>query len=128
MGTGRTSNRWDMKPFRLSKQKQRQAQIRDQRKEALKNRQTDALMRVLRTLMERAADGLDTGRFPDLDEALVRRQVERFYYEVVVEGISESRREGRVKNLAKPVLPRTLRDLEKMFRDRRGWPLSLIHI
>lgn len=103
---------------------------RERRKEALTNRNTSSIMEFFQRWVDRAADNLITGKSasqatPSSQE--FKRLIERFYFEVIDQGIKASREEMQAQQGKKRLsqrlgLPKSLRDMERLFRDRRAWP------
>lgn len=123
----------NMKPFKLPQKHNRTIKFRTRAEDkviAFVVAQMEAVMKdAVDYIFENMIEGSDHFPQPTLNGMLDVSN--RFYRSVLVEAFDASKKEkpaqidaARVKKLEKlPVgLPRSLKDLEKIFRDRRYWP------
>jgi SPP1 gp7 family putative phage head morphogenesis protein len=123
----------NMKPFRLPQKHAKEVDDRYRRK----NRVVDLAVAAMEAVMRDAVDYIianiieGSDHFPQPTLNKMFQVSDTFYRNVITEAYVASHREKPAQNdspnhkkLAKlPVgIPRTLKDLEKVFRDRRYWP------
>lgn len=117
------------KPFRLPTWREKQIRSKFRRKDSV----IRSAVVTMDFVMQKAAEGIlrnyfTYGKFvePSLHEMFAVS--DQFYRDVVTEGFYAARDEkvkvaGKKRMAKLPMgLPRTFRDLEKVFRDRRYWP------